>query len=52
MTDDLYNLIYDAMCQCLDLLDDLSNPDYDRQYKKLDKAIDKFYTWYNNNTKE
>lgn len=47
MTDDTYNYIYDAMCQCLDLLDDLSNPDYDKQYKKLDKAIEKFYNWYN-----
>lgn len=49
MDDDTYNYIYDAMCWVLDLLDNLSNPDYDKQYRKLDIAIDKFYNWYNNN---
>lgn len=49
MDDDTYNYIIDAMCWVLDLLDDLSNPDFDKQYQKLDKAIDKFYSWYHNN---
>lgn len=47
MDDNTYNYIYDAMCWVLDLLDDLNNPDYDKQYHKLDIAIDKFYNWYN-----
>jgi hypothetical protein len=46
MDDDTYHYIIDAMCMALDLLDDLSNPDFDKQYDKLDKAVDKFYTWY------
>ena len=49
MDDNTYNYIYDAMCGVLNLLDDLSNPDYDKKYRKLDIAIDKFYNWYNNN---
>lgn len=47
MDDDTYNYIIDAMCMALDLLDDLSNPDFDKQYNKLDMAVDKFYNWYN-----
>lgn len=50
MDDDTYNYIIDAMCMALDLLDDLSNPDFDKEYNKLDIAVDKFYNWYN--TKE
>lgn len=46
MNDKLFNYIYDVMCQCLELLDDLSNPDYENLYMKLDSAIDKFYDWY------
>lgn len=49
MDDDMFEFINDAMCWTLDALDDLSNPDFDKQYQKLDKAIDKFYSWYHNN---
>jgi hypothetical protein len=48
MDDDTYNYIIDAMCMALDLMDDLSNPDFDKQYNKLNRAVDKFYDWYNN----
>lgn len=46
MDENTFQYIYDAMCWVLDLLDDLSNPDYDQQYRKLDKAIDLFYRWH------
>jgi hypothetical protein len=48
MDNDTYNYIIDAMCMALNLLEDLSNPDFDKEYDKLDRAIDKFYDWYNN----
>lgn len=51
MDNDTFEYIHDAMCWALDVLDDLSNPDFDKQYQKLDKAIEKFYTWYHNNQK-
>lgn len=47
-----FNYIYDAMCWVLDVLDDLSNPDFDKQYQKLDRAIGKFYDWYHNSQKD
>ena len=48
MNDNTYNYILDAMCLVLDLLEDLSNPDFEKQYNKLNRAIDIFYNWYNN----
>lgn len=48
MNEKLYDLIYDALCQASDILEDLSNPDFDKQYNKINKAIDKLYEWYNN----
>lgn len=48
MDNETFEYIHDAMCWVLDVLDDLSNPDFDKQYQKLDKAIGKFYTWYHN----
>lgn len=52
MDENTFQYIYDAMCWVLDLLDDLSNPDYDQQYRKLDKAIDLFYRWHEKETLE
>ena len=51
MDEDTFQYIHDAMCWVLDLLDDLSNPDYDKQYHKLDIARDKFYNWHNKEKK-
>jgi hypothetical protein len=48
MDEDKYNYIIDAMCMALNLLDDLSNPDFDKEYDKLNIAVDIFYNWYNN----
>lgn len=42
----MFECIISAMSQALCTLDDLSNPDFDMQRKKLDKAIDRFYSWY------
>ena len=52
MDNDTFEYIHDAMCWALDVLDDLSNPDFDKQYQKLDRAIGKFYNWYHNDKKE
>lgn len=46
MNSSTFAYIFDAMKQALNILDDLSNPDFEKQRKKLDKAIDKFYSWY------
>lgn len=46
MNSSTFAYIFDAMNQALNILDDLSNPDFERQRKKLDKAIDEFYSWY------
>jgi hypothetical protein len=48
MDDDTYNYIIDAMCMALNLIEYLSNPDFDKEYDKLNIAVDKFYVWYNN----
>ena len=48
MDNDTYNYIIDAMCMALNLIEDLSNPDFDKEYNKLNKAVDKFYSWYKN----
>lgn len=46
MNSSTFECIFDAMNQALNVLDDLSNPDFEKQREKLDKAIDKFYSWY------
>jgi hypothetical protein len=46
MSNQLFEYIHSAMCTALNVLDDLSNDDYNAEYNKLDSAIDKFYTWY------
>lgn len=47
MNEELYNLIYDALCQASDTLEDLSNPDFDYLNNKINEAIDRLYDWYN-----
>lgn len=46
MNSSTFAYIIDAMNQALNVLDNLSNPDFEAEREKLDKAIDKFYTWY------
>jgi hypothetical protein len=49
MSDDLFNYIYDAMCWALEYMDEVYSDDKGRkQYEKLDRAVGKFYNWYNN----
>lgn len=43
---DMFEDILSAMSQALNVLDDLSNPDFDMHRRKLDKAIDRFYSWF------
>lgn len=47
MDDELYKKVYKAMCDAWAVLDSANNPDFEREYKQLDKAIDDFYFWYN-----
>lgn len=47
MDDNTYNYIYDAMNWALEYMDTVYTDDNGReQYDKLDKAIGKFYNWY------
>ena len=41
-----YDYVYEAMCEAYSLLEDIDNPDYNREQAKLGMAIDALYDWY------
>lgn len=41
-----YDYVYEAMCEAYSLLEDIDNPDYNRERAKLGMAIDALYDWY------
>ena len=51
MNEDLYQYIYDAMNWALEVLEAIDDPNYNRQYEKLDRAIGLFDDWHQTLTK-
>lgn len=53
MKDELFNYIYDSMNLAMEILDDNLEPiEYEKERNKLDKAIGKFFNWYEETCKK